>query len=211
LLLEAALNEIKEDDSVLELGTGNGIIAEALSKRLILGRFTDVDRCPSQNRPIVIATDINPYAVRCARSKGVDVIRTYLFRGLRGRFDLILFNPPYLPIESGEIEDRWLEASWDGGRDGRRVINQFLGEVGGYLSKKGRFLLVVSSLSGSDRFCEANDGRFPEGKSDSSKVNRQGIDDTINLAGENGFKVEILEEEKLFFERLVVIKGSLAR
>lgn len=166
LLLDATLNEIEEDDFVLELGTGGGIIAEALSKR-----------------SRVVATDINPYAVRCARSRGLDVIRTDLFKGLRGKFDLILFNPPYLPIKHGEIEDKWLETSWGGGKDGRKVINEFLNEVGRYLSKRGRFLLVVSSLSE--------------------------MDEVINFAEEKGFEIEVFEEKRLFFERLAVIKGCL--
>ena len=169
LLLNAALNEAEENDLILELGTGSGIIARALSERLKISK--------------VVTTDINPYAVRYARSKGLDVIRTYLFRGLKGKFDLIIFNPPYLPIEEREIEDRWLEISWDGGDDGRKIINEFLDGVGRHLSKRGRFLLVVSSLCG--------------------------MDEAINSAKDRGFKIEIIGEEKLFFEKIAVVKGSL--
>ena len=169
LLLNAALNEAEENDLILELGTGSGIIAKALSERLKISK--------------VVTTDINPYAVRYARSKGLDVIRTYLFRGLKGKFDLIIFNPPYLPMEEREIEDRWLEISWDGGDNGRKIINEFLDGVGRHLSKRGRFLLVVSSLSG--------------------------MDEAIKSAEDRGFKIEIISEEKLFFERLAVVKGSL--
>jgi len=159
LLLNAALNEAEENDLILELGTGSGIIAKALSERLKISK--------------VVTTDINPHAVRYARSKGLDVIRTYLFRGLKGKFDLIIFNPPYLPMGEREIEDRWLEISWDGGDDGRRIINEFLDGVGRHLSKRGRFLLVVSSLSG--------------------------MDEAIKSAEDEGFKIEIISEEKLFF------------
>ena len=169
LLLEAALSEVKENDSVLELGTGSGIIAKTLSKKSKISR--------------IVTTDINPYAVRCARSKGLKVIRTNFFDGLESKFDLILFNPPYLPIDHPEIGDRWLEISWDGGKDGRRAITEFLKGVGDYLSGKGRFLLVVSSLSG--------------------------IEETINFARNKGFVVEIPREKKLFFERLVVVRGAL--
>ncbi len=65
---------------VLEIGTGSGYIAAALKE------VADV-----------IATDINPHAVCAAKQKGVEVVRTDLADGLRGPFDLVIFNPPYLP------------------------------------------------------------------------------------------------------------------
>src|SRR5512137_2455149 len=59
LLLDAARAEVKAGDRVLEIGTGSGLIAAELAK--VTG---------------VIATDINPHAVLCARKRGVDVVRS---------------------------------------------------------------------------------------------------------------------------------------
>ena len=73
LLLAAAKAEVKPGDRVLEVGTGSGRIAAAL-----------VQDCN------IVATDINPHAVFCAREKGLDAVRCDLFSGLRGRFDLVL-------------------------------------------------------------------------------------------------------------------------
>jgi release factor glutamine methyltransferase len=47
----------------------------------------------------LIATDINPHAVRAAKSTAIEIVRADLFRGIKGKFDLILFNSPYLPTE----------------------------------------------------------------------------------------------------------------
>jgi release factor glutamine methyltransferase len=131
LLLNAARVEIRSGDRVLEVGTGSGIIAAELAG------VTDV-----------VATDINPHAALCAREKGIDVVRNDLFSGIRGTFDLILFNPPYLPTLPEDRIDDWLEYALDGGTSGREVIGRFAAEVGRVLAPGGRILLLVSSLTG---------------------------------------------------------------
>ena len=102
LLLAAAQAEVKPGDRVLEIGTGSGSIAAAL-----------VQDCD------IVATDINPHAIFCARGErtGCGAERS-LFRYLRGTFDLIIFNPPYLPTQPDERIDDWLEYALDGGATG---------------------------------------------------------------------------------------------
>ena len=82
------------------------------------------------------------------------MIRTDLFTGIRAIFDLVLFNPPYLPTEPGERIDDWLEYALDGGESGRDVIERFASGVGRVLSPEGRILLLVSSLTGPDEVRE---------------------------------------------------------
>lgn len=131
LLLEAVRKEVKPGDRILEVGTGSGLISRELAK--LSG---------------VVATDINPHAVFCARKAGIDVVRTDLTCGLKGVFDLVLFNPPYLPTQPDERMDDWLEYALDGGESGRAVIERFALVVGDVLAPGGRLLLLVSSLTG---------------------------------------------------------------
>jgi release factor glutamine methyltransferase len=132
LLLEAARSEVRSSDRVLEVGTGSGYIASELR------RIT----------PNVVATDINPHAVRMAKEKGVEVVRTDLVAGLCGTFDLIVFNPPYLPTRQEERVEDWLERALDGGPSGREVIERFLRDIERVLAPGGRILLLISSLTG---------------------------------------------------------------
>jgi release factor glutamine methyltransferase len=131
LLLNAARVEIRHGDRVLEVGTGSGLIAADLAG--VTG---------------IVATDINPHAALCAREKGIDVMRNDLFSGIRSTFDLILFNPPYLPTLPEDRIDDWLEYALDGGTSGREVIGRFAEEVGRVLAPGGRILLLISSLTG---------------------------------------------------------------
>ncbi|WOX55874.1 MULTISPECIES: HemK2/MTQ2 family protein methyltransferase [unclassified Methanoculleus] len=138
LLLRAALREVRPTDRVLEVGTGSGYVAAGFSGRA----------------SAVVATDINPHAVASARTRGLTTVRTDLFAGLSGPFDLVLFNPPYLPTAPGERIDDWLEYALDGGPTGRVTIERFVADVGRVLSPFGRVLLLVSSLTGLDEVRE---------------------------------------------------------
>ena len=65
------------------------------------------------------------------------------------KFDLILFNAPYLPMERENTS--WLERSWAGGETGRDIIDRFINEVLEHLSPDGQILLMQSSLSNIDQ------------------------------------------------------------
>lgn len=129
LLLEAL--EVARGGTFLDVGTGTGLLA--LHAAL---------RCTTT------ATDVNPHAValcrRNARRNGlaVEVLRGDLFAGLRGRFDVVAFNPPYLP---GLPSDAWIERAWSGGADSNRVILRFLEAAGAHLTPEGRIYLLLSS------------------------------------------------------------------
>jgi release factor glutamine methyltransferase len=60
------------------------------------------------------------------------------------RFDLVLANPPYLPVAEEESRDE----RWDAGSDGRLVLDRIIDGVGGLLKPGARLVLVQSALAG---------------------------------------------------------------
>ena len=117
---------------MLEVGCGSGFISRGLALRV----------------ESLLATDINPHAVRATKAKGIEVVRADLFQGIRGTFDLILFNPPYLPTNAKERNLQWINYALDGGESGRETIDRFLKCLPDHLCYSGRALLLISSLTG---------------------------------------------------------------
>jgi release factor glutamine methyltransferase len=172
-LLAENLNVINSD-KILEIGTGTGIIA------IIASKHADE----------VVAIDINRYAVECARENSkinqsnIDVRLGDLFDPVKDeKFDLILFNTPYLPTDDDEMIGDELEAAWDGGKDGRMVINRFIEKLPEHLNSGGRVQLVQSSLSN--------------------------VEETTGRLMQLGFDVKITASARFFFEEVVVLTAKL--
>jgi len=165
---------VNEEDQVLDMGTGCGILA-------ILA---------AQKARKVVAVDLNPHAVRCAQKNAetnklankIDVRKGNLFQPVHNGevFSLVVFNAPYLPSDPDE-ERSWLGKSWAGGPKGRQLIDKFILEAPCHLEKKGRILLVQSSLADTNETLE----RFRQ----------------IN------FEAKVIAEKEAFFETIVLLQA----
>lgn len=169
MLLANNLNA-RENENVLEIGVGSGYIS------LIA----------AQKAESVVGIDINPHAVRLAKTnselngiENVEFIVGDLFAPISSRFNLVLMNPPYLP--ENKNHHGYIDYSWNGGSNGRSLTDRLVNEVEEYLEDDGRILIVQSSLSRYDK--------------------------TIRKLGEKGFKVRIVAECRHFFERIVLIEA----
>lgn len=127
LLLEQVKRYAK--GKVLDLGTGTGILAEAALEKT----------------KGVLAADINEEAVNFVKKKCIKAVKSDLFSNIKGKFDLIIFNPPYLPKEVKEPEDSALATT--GGKKGNEIIEKFLSQAREHLEKDGKILIVFSSLT----------------------------------------------------------------
>ena len=131
ILLTESL-DIRIGEKVLEIGTGSGIVSI---------------QC-ALNGADVVCGDINPRAVALARRNAaangvdIDIRETDVYSNIEGRFDTIVFNLPYLPVE----DEGELAKAWSGGPDGLGPLPRLLEGAPEHLLPDGRVVVVVSSL-----------------------------------------------------------------
>jgi release factor glutamine methyltransferase len=129
------------DGRVLEVCTGSGAVALCAARAG--GRVTAVDA----SRRAVTSARLN------ARLAGLslDVRRGDLYAPVAGeRFDLVVTNPPYVPLPPGAARTRAARA-WDGGPDGRVLLDRLCREAPEVLAPGGTIALVHSSLADLER------------------------------------------------------------
>lgn len=126
----------------LEIGSGSGIQLQTAKEIGVKNIFS---------------CDINQKAVEhCRLSRGFNCVKSDLFEAFKGRlnvkgtlvplqFDLIIFNPPYLPIDENEPVNSRLETT--GGKYGGELINKFLIQAKNHLKKNGKIFLLISNLT----------------------------------------------------------------
>ncbi len=155
---------------VLDMGTGTGFLGIICSKK---GGNVD-------------AVDVNPGSIKNARKNAelnnakLNVFESYLFDEISKKYDAILFNAPYLPVEKENLSEE--EKAWAGGKKGHEKIVEFLDLAPEYLKKKGVIILVFSSLSGEDTIKD--------------KIDEKGLESTV------------LNEKKVEWEKLLLMKCS---
>uniref|UniRef100_A0A8C9GRT1 Methyltransferase small domain-containing protein n=1 Tax=Piliocolobus tephrosceles TaxID=591936 RepID=A0A8C9GRT1_9PRIM len=142
--LENEVDNIPSDvNMVLEMGTGSGYLTLSLYELL---------KRKNKNVDIFYCVDINKSACNCVKNVlrknnilNVEIINNDLFNNIRKceQFDLIMFNPPYVPTEQDEMDTTNIVASYAGGKYGREIILNFLLNVYGYLNKYGVIYILL--------------------------------------------------------------------
>ncbi|MFL6143751.1 MAG: HemK2/MTQ2 family protein methyltransferase [Labedaea sp.] len=138
-LLAEALRQaaIPRGARVLDVGPGAGWLS-VVAARAGAGQVLAVD----VSRPAVLTTWLNArlrgLPVRVAHGDAIDV-------AAGRRFEVILANPPYVPA------DRQRHRAWDGGADGRIMLNRLTAVAPLLLAPGGMILLVHSGLCGVER------------------------------------------------------------
>ena len=126
--------------TVLEIGTGAGLIAVSLAL----------------TKSKVTATDLNPKAIDLAKINAqnnnvkIEFLVGNQFEPVPGRkFDYIVCNPPYLPQTTVEYKDRTLSLAVEGGPTGAEFTTNLVKKAPLYLKENGNLILLLSSRMGS--------------------------------------------------------------
>lgn len=127
--------KVGEGSKVLDLGCGTGI--QGINALL-------------KGAGKVVFSDLNPEAIRNAGGnvkkinslEKAEFLDCDLFDKIPGKFDLIIFNPPYVHSEERKLKDV------DGGKQGRDVLDKFLDDFPGHLDKNGKCFFLQSDLNG---------------------------------------------------------------
>jgi release factor glutamine methyltransferase len=142
LLVEEANALIKENKltKILDIGTGSGNIAISIAKK--------------NPRAKILATDISEEALEVAKKNaaataagGIKFLRSDLFENVKKKFNMIIFNPPY--IKSSDMTRLQPEvgfeptAALDGGEDGLDFYRRIINEAPEHIKKSGFLILEL--------------------------------------------------------------------
>lgn len=139
-VVECALRVAHGARRILDIGAGSGALAVTLALE--------------GSRDVTVATDISAPALRVARENArrhgarVALVRTDIAAGLRGPFDLIVSNPPYIPEAEiphlqPEVRDWEPRLALAGGADGAAAYRRIVPEAERLLCPGGWLVLEI--------------------------------------------------------------------
>lgn len=120
--------------TVLEIGTGSGILAETAAQCSHVRKVLAVD----------IQQGIIEHCKKTIKNDKLTFKQSDLFSNIKKseQFNCIIFNPPYLPTNT-----RAPDVTLDAGKKGYEIIERFLNDVNKHLTPDGTILLLFSSFS----------------------------------------------------------------
>ena len=141
ILVRQAVASLKDGDSMLDLCTGCGAIAVAVACE-----------AAKDKNVTVTATDISEDALDVARENArlnkanVQFVKADLFGGVRGRYNLITANPPYvrsaeIATLSRDVRDFEPHLALDGGVDGLDYYRRIAEKINRYIVRGGMCIL----------------------------------------------------------------------
>lgn len=146
---------VANEQEILEMGTGPlALLSIYLCKHRRITRVTSVDIEPENLSS----------AAEAARLNGVELqlVQSDLFSALRGRWDIVFFNPPYVPthhlLYPPTGKKRPLAS--DGGEEGVDVIARFLDQVRRHTDENSRILVGINTIFVSEETLERMGERF---------------------------------------------------
>lgn len=137
------------EQTILDLGTGSGILAITLLAERPLKRAVAADLSPAA---LAIASD---NAKRWGVSRRISFTQSNWFENIEGTYDLIVSNPPYIPardIPNLEIEVRNHDPhlALDGGKDGLDPYRAIAAQAAQFLVPNGIVAVEIGAGQAED-------------------------------------------------------------
>lgn len=140
ILVEEAVNRLKPSMRVLDMCTGSGCIAVSLKR---LARDIEVTAADISSKALAVAIENAEL-----NSADIEFIQSDLFENVRGKFDIIVSNPPYIPSETvdllmEEVREHEPRLALDGMSDGLHFYRLIVRESTRFLEDKGFLMLEI--------------------------------------------------------------------
>lgn len=140
ILVEEAVKRLEPSMRVLDMCTGSGCIAVSLKR---LARDIEVTAADISSKALAVAIENAEL-----NSADIEFIQSDLFENVRGKFDIIVSNPPYIPSETvdllmEEVREHEPRLALDGMSDGLHFYRLIVRESTRFLEDKGFLMLEI--------------------------------------------------------------------
>lgn len=133
--------DIMENIEILDMCTGSGCIGISLAKNIKNTKVTLVD---ISKEAIEIA---KKNAIQNEVENKITFIQSDMFENVKGKFDIIVSNPPYIKTDIIQTLDKQVQnephIALDGGKDGLDFYKILINEAHKYLKKDGKIFLEI--------------------------------------------------------------------
>lgn len=149
LLADCVVKSAEAGDKILDMCTGSGCIAVSVAKAL------------KSKNVAVSASDVSDASIMLAQENAklndvnVNFTVSDLFQNIRGRFNIIVCNPPYIKSKEiatlqKEVRKHEPRVALDGGEDGLDFYRRIAKEVRSYLVKDGMLIMECGEGQAND-------------------------------------------------------------
>tara|TARA_B100000401_G_scaffold429331_1_gene362850 strand:- start:1 stop:657 length:657 start_codon:yes stop_codon:yes gene_type:complete len=145
LVLKKELNEIKLKKKYLDMGCGQfAILGQFFKKTNIYSDVTSVDIYEKFVENSINNSKLNQTNIKIKKSN--------LFSNIDEKFDLISFNPPYVPSSQKKKNHEFPNIRYSE-HEGLKTTHDFLIESKNYLTNDGEILLGINTFYVSQTLC----------------------------------------------------------
>jgi len=145
-----AIKDIKPGTKVLDIFSGSGCIGISIMRHMRNAQVIFADKEKNCIEQIKINLKLNSSLIRANKGYRARVVFSDVFSEIKGRFDYIFANPPYIPAtRKNKVQKSVLKyepkGALFGGKDGLFYIRKFLAQAKNHLNRGGKIFMEFDS------------------------------------------------------------------